>query len=82
MIGCEIPTYPGLDAFRDKFWSFLRERYTTEDLVVIRLLEVSQFARMLPFKMEIDEPKMVFFYGLGSYLLHQLREDWARGAVR
>lgn len=82
VIGCEIPTYPGLDAFRDKFWSFLRERYTTEDLVVIRLLEVSQFARMLPFKMEIDEPKMVFFYGLGSYLLHQLREDWARGAVR
>jgi hypothetical protein len=73
-IDLAVPAYAGLEYFRDRFLAFLRERYTPEDVVVIRLLEISQFARMLPFKMELDEDKMVFFYALGSYLFHQLRE--------
>lgn len=77
-IDLAIPSYPGLDYFRTKFFALLRERYTDEDITTIRLLEVSQFARMLPFKMEIDEDKMVFFYGLGSFLLHELLTETAR----
>ncbi|MEO8702143.1 MAG: hypothetical protein ABI867_19020 [Kofleriaceae bacterium] len=74
-IDLELPSYPGLDYFRDKFWAYLRAGHSADDLTVIRLLEVSQFARMLPFKLEIDEDKMVFFYALGSYLFDQLRGD-------
>jgi hypothetical protein len=77
-ISAELTTYPGLEYFRSMFWSFLREHHSADEIVVIRLLEVSQFARMLPFKMEIDESKMLFFYGLGSWLFHRLREDIAR----
>jgi hypothetical protein len=39
---------------------------------MIRLFEISQFIRMLPFKMLIDKRKMIFFYGLASYLFHTL----------
>lgn len=77
-IDLQVDEYPGLEYFRSKFLTLLHQRYASEDLTTIRLLEISQFARMLPFKMEIDEAKMVFFYGLGSYLWHLLREEIAR----
>lgn len=78
-ISAPLATYPGLDYFKTMFWGFLRQHHTADELTVIRLLEVSQFARMLPFKMEIDEDKMLFFYGLGSWLFHRLREDLRLG---
>ena len=37
-------------------------------------LEVSQFIRMLPFKMEVDE-KMILFYGLASKLFEDLKNE-------
>lgn len=76
-----IDVYPGLEYFNDRFWKFLRERCSSDDITIIRLLEVSQFARMLPFKMEIDEDKMLFFYTLGSQLLHELEQDLYRGSL-
>lgn len=81
-IDLAIPDYPGLEYFRRKFFAFLHDRFTPDDLITIRLLEISQFARMLPFKMEIDEPKMVFFYGLGSYLFHELSREISHGVAR
>lgn len=66
------PPNVGLDYFRTKFFELLHARYSANDLTLIGLLEVSQYARMLPFKMAIDEDKMVFFYGLGSYLFERL----------
>lgn len=78
-ISAPLAAYPGLDYFKTMFWGFLRQNHTADEVTVIRLLEVSQFARMLPFKMEIDEDKMLFFYGLGSWLFHQLREDLRLG---
>ena len=31
-ITCEIPSYAGLDQFNDRFWTYLRGRFTTDDL--------------------------------------------------
>ena len=45
--------------------------------MIIRLMEISQFIRMLPFKMEIDEDKMLFFYGLASYLFSELKKEYS-----
>jgi hypothetical protein len=62
----EVP--PGISIFNEVFSDYLNSSCTLDELKVIRLLEVSQFVRMLPFKMEIDECKMSFFYSLASYL--------------
>lgn len=72
----KAPEFEGLNYFNRKFFDFLKANHTAEDILAIRLFEVSQYARMLPFKMKIDEDKMLFFYGLGSYLFHQLKKDW------
>ena len=58
----------GIDYFNKKLIKYLRESFHEEDYYMIRLLEISQFIRMLPFKMEVDENKMIFFYGLASSL--------------
>jgi hypothetical protein len=73
-----IAANEGLEYFNDEFKKFLASRHDRYDLTMIRLLEVSQYARMLPFKMAIDEPKMFFFYALGSHLFHTLRAEWSR----
>lgn len=73
-----IPPNEGLEYFNVELKKFLASRHDRFDLTVIRLLEVSQYARMLPFKMAIDEPKMFFFYALGSHLFHALRAEWSR----
>jgi hypothetical protein len=66
----------GLKYFNEIFNSFIEKTLSSDQIKVVRLLEISQFARMLPFKMEIDEDKMLFFYALGSYLFHELKMDW------
>lgn len=65
----------GLAYFDDAFTHFLRSKHDEYDIRMIRLFEVSQYARMLPFKMEIDQDMMLFFYGLGSYLFHILSQE-------
>jgi len=65
----------GLAYFDACFTDFVQGRHDAYDLSMIKLFEISQYARMLPFKMEIDQDKMLFFYGLGSYLFHLLREN-------
>lgn len=74
-----IPAAPALDYFDGRFTRWIAERHDADERRTIRLLEVSQFVRMLPFKMEIDEEKMLFFYGLASYLFQQLRDEWQSG---
>lgn len=68
----------GLDYFNARFTEWLKGRHDRYDLTMVKLLEVTQYARMLPFKMEIDEPKMLFFYALGSQLFHSLKQEWKR----
>ena len=67
----------GMDYLNNKIIHQMNEKFTEEENIVIRLLEVSQFIRMLPFKMEVDESKMIFFYGLASYLLDIVKNDYS-----
>jgi hypothetical protein len=72
----QVQRNEGLDYFNLKLNSFLKEHYSEDDITTIKLLEVSQYARMLPFKMEIDENKMILFYALGSCLFDQALREW------
>lgn len=62
----EVPI--GISTFNEIFLKYLDSECNPRELRVIRLLEISQYVRMLPFKMEIDENKMTLFYCLASYL--------------
>jgi hypothetical protein len=75
-VSLEIDPPRGLQYFNEIFRSFMEITLSSDQIKVVRLLEISQFARMLPFKMEIDEDKMLFFYALGSCLFHELKTDW------
>lgn len=68
---CNIPKSKGIDLFNEFLLTFLKEELTHDQYLTVRLLEISQFIRMLPFKLNVDRSKMFFFYGLASYLLHQ-----------
>jgi len=74
-IALELPLSSGMNYFNDKLVSYLKKSFSNDDYMIIRLMEVSQFIRMLPFKMEIDEDKMLFFYGLASYLFSELKKE-------
>ena len=74
-IDLKIENSFGLDYFNEKILKHIRTKYNYDQYMTIRLLEISQFIRMLPFKMSVDNSKMVFFYGLASYLLNNLHEN-------
>lgn len=74
-IALALPASFGLDCFNTKLTQHIRNHFSHHQYIVIKLLEISQFIRMLPFKMAVDESKMIFFYGLASYLLHQLMQE-------
>lgn len=67
----EIPY--GIDKFRILLLDLLQGRLTDENLDMVRLFEISQFIRMLPFKKEIDSQKMVFFYALASRMFERFK---------
>jgi hypothetical protein len=73
----ELPSSPGMNYFNDKLVNYLKKSFSNDDYMIIRLMEISQFIRMLPFKMEIDEDKMLFFYGLASYLFSELKKEYS-----
>ena len=66
----------GIKYFNEIFRVFMGQTLSSDQIKIVRLLEISQYARMLPFKMEIDEDKMLLFYALGSYLFHELKLEW------
>lgn len=74
-INLEIEDSFGLSYFNEILLKHIKAKYNYDQYMTIRLLEISQFIRMLPFKMSVDNSKMIFFYGLASFLLHKLRED-------
>ncbi len=65
----------GLKYFNDKIKHHIKNAYAHNEYMVIRLLEISQFIRMLPFKMAVDQDKMILFYGLASYLFDNLKQE-------
>ena len=65
---------PALVAFNAAFEDRLDRRLTPSQLTLMRLLEASQFTRMLPFKLAIGElDKAKYFYTLASSLVQRLR---------
>lgn len=67
-INCHIEANFGLEYFNEKFREYVGE----EKMPTVRLLEISQFVRMLPFKMNVDEKKMFLFYGLASKMVNDI----------
>ncbi|WP_229238484.1 hypothetical protein, partial [Campylobacter volucris] len=65
----------GIELFNKKIIRYIKTHYNFEDYIMIRLFEISQFIRMLPFKMEIDLNKMYGFYGLASKLFNDLKVE-------
>ena len=63
----------GLDYFNDLLHDFLSQSLSDNDYKSVRLLEISQFIRMLPFKSEVDPSKMILFYSLASKLFNDIR---------
>ena len=61
--------------FNKIFKEFLNEdsAYNSE---LVRLFEISQFIRMLPFKMTTDEKGMSFFYKYASKLFYNFQKQW------
>jgi hypothetical protein len=70
-----LPDSIGMDRFNSKLVQFLKKSLSYNDYMTVRLMEISQFIRMLPFKMEVDKEKMIFFYGLASYLFSELKKN-------
>jgi len=65
----------GINYFNKILLRHIKNKFNQDQYKVIRLLEVSQFIRMLPFKMAIDKSKMIFFYGLASFLFDNIQDD-------
>ena len=63
----------GINYFNKLLLSHIMKKFNSDQIMVIRLLEVSQFIRMLPFKMSVDKSKMIFFYGLASFLFDNIQ---------
>lgn len=71
-ISMDIQIPNSIEIFNMLLKSHLETNYNNDDIITVRILEISQFIRMLPFKSVVDEDKMVFFYGLASKLLSDL----------
>lgn len=61
-----------LNHFNQLIIDFLIDTLTPSQLICVKLFEISQFMRMLPFKVVAHPDKAKFFYGLGSFIFHQM----------
>jgi hypothetical protein len=70
----QIP--PAYRCFNDLFLAELKQRLPAERRLLVRLLEASQFTRMLPFKVlagHVD--KAMYFYGVASRLVQSIQKE-------
>lgn len=68
----KIPKSHGMDYFDELFKNYLRLNLDISGQTMVKLYEVSQFTRMLPFKKTVAKEKMIYFYSLASYLFYQI----------
>ena len=74
--GKEGPPIPlGISYFNILFLDFMKKTLSEDEIKMVKYFEVSQFIRMLPFKMKGDRDKMFLFYGLASYLAGDLLKE-------
>lgn len=77
--GCRVelqaPPHPAIHSFNAKFLDLMRMRLSPDEMKLLKIYELSQFSRMLPFKLQVAREKMIFFYALASYLAWQVLEE-------
>lgn len=72
-VGCSAPIPDRLEKFNSLFINEIVKRYGEEHLKLVKLFEVTQFFRMLPFKCHAgDITAAKFFYAHACYLINQL----------
>ena len=71
-INIKVSIPMGLSYFNSELNKLIQNNFNSNDIKIIKVLEISQFIRMLPFKAVVDEDKMIFFYALASKLLNDL----------
>lgn len=72
----DLPQVPyGIEYFNKLFESYLKTNLSNDELDLVKMFEISQFIRMLPFKIKIEKEKAMFFYGLASKLLNNFLGD-------
>jgi len=74
-VAIELERSANLDYFNEQFLRQIRQKCSDSELIVTRIFEISQFTRMLPFKMAVAPDKLIFFYSLASYLFQELQND-------
>ncbi len=63
-------------SFNTLFLSELKRRLSAEGMLIVRLLEASQFTRMLPFKVLAGHmDKAMYFYGVACRLVQSIRRE-------
>jgi len=72
IVSMKVKVPKGITIFNSKLQKFLDESLSRSEMISVKVLEISQFVRMLPFKAVVDESKMIFFYCLASKLLNDL----------
>ncbi len=58
------------------FKKYLIKKFSFNEIMLIRAFEISQYIRMIPFKLAIDPQKAILFYGLACKLIKDLFYDF------
>lgn len=77
-VDVDIFKFEGLEIFHNMFNKYLCANYGENQYKLIKLFEISQYLRMLPFKMVVDENKMILFYTLASKLFFDIQDGNAK----
>ena len=67
-----------MHSFNKLFKKYLLNKYNFNEIILIRAFEVSQFIRMIPFKIAVNENKAILFYGLACKLIKDLKNDYKK----
>lgn len=71
LFGVDSAKSSGLGTFAFLLEKYLAERFSKGQIACIRLFEISQFIRMLPFKLEHSPAHALLFYSLASSLFEE-----------
>ena len=58
------------------FNKFLKRSLTKKNLKVVKLFEISQFIRMLPFKLQVNKKSMIKFTMVASLLFEKYLDEY------
>tara|TARA_R110002020_G_scaffold394715_1_gene604726 strand:+ start:21486 stop:22487 length:1002 start_codon:yes stop_codon:yes gene_type:complete len=72
---CQIEVPYGIHYFNTLFNDYMKQTLSRDEIQLVKFFEVSQFIRMLPFKLHVDKEKMFFFYGMASSLANQFLNE-------